>query len=74
MTVTKPKASDPKMPGALTERNTVLCIGKANKPFLGATVFLNLKEKGFLGCLFNMAKAAIGFRNTEPKEIFKVIS
>ena len=36
--------------------------------------FLNLKEKGFLGCVFNIAKAVIGFRNKESKEIFKIIS
>ena len=40
-------------------------------------IFLNLKQNehlGFMSYVFNKAKAAIGFRNADPKEIFKVIS
>lgn len=76
-TVTKPKASDLIMASPLTLRNTVLCTGKQSEQFLGAMVFLNLKQKEGLhvpGCISKVAKAATGFRNADPKEIFKVIS
>lgn len=38
-TVTKPKASDFKMPGVLTVRDTVLCAGNVNEPFIGQWFF-----------------------------------
>lgn len=74
-TVTKPKASDLIMVSPLTLRNTVLCTGKQSEQFLGAMVFLNLKQKEGLHvpwCISKVAKAATGFRNADPKEISKV--
>ena len=38
-TVTKPKASDLKMPGVLPLRNIVLSTGKVTVPLLGTMVF-----------------------------------
>ena len=54
---------------------TVLGTRKVSKPFLEAIVFLNLKEcLNFLGCVCDAAKATTGFRNADPKQIFKAIS
>lgn len=76
-TVSKPKAPELKMASALTLRKTVLCSGKVNQQFLGALVFLNLKQKEglrFPGSISKVAKAATEFRNADPKERLKVIS
>lgn len=59
----------------LIARNTLLCIRKVKELLLGAVAFLNLKQKEhlvFWVCVYHMAKAVIRFRNTDPKEIFKV--
>lgn len=69
-TVPKPKAPELKMASALTLRNTIRCSGKVNEQFLGATVFLNLRQKEgllFPGSISKTAKAATGFRNADPK-------
>ena len=44
-TLTKPKASDLKMPHVLTARKIVLTPGKMNKPFLESMILLTLTQK-----------------------------
>jgi hypothetical protein len=71
-TMTKPKAPDLKIPGMLTEKNTVLCTRK--EPFAGVMIFLNLKQKeclGLLGYVCDVAKVTTEFRNVQ---ISKAIS
>jgi hypothetical protein len=65
-----------KMPSVNFEKYNTLC-QKVNKSFLGAMVFLNLKQKeclGFLWCVCDLAKASTGFRSADPEEIFTVFS